>query len=171
MLATAPGRFPHRPAPPPAPASASALAPAPDRLRPRSPRAPQPWAMPPTQLRSRPPATNLLPPLAHPALPPGHTQKSPATVAEESRPEPWRCPAVPAKERVQPPAPLAPGEEQRLSALHRQAGSRDPPAHGQPGSPRSCRPNRALLLLNEQGLGVSFSPLTSPGTVGTERSN
>ena len=91
-----------------------------------------------------------------PALPPGRTQKSPATVAEESRPEPWRCPAVPAKERVQPPAPLAPGEEQRLSALHRQAGSRDPPAHGQPGSPRSCRRDRPLLTWNTQGLFSGF---------------
>ena len=73
MLATAPGRFPHRPAP--ALASASTLALAPDRPRPCSPCTPQTRTMPPTQLCSCPLGTNLLPPLTHPRTPTGtHTE-------------------------------------------------------------------------------------------------
>ncbi|XP_054657036.1 uncharacterized protein LOC129195233 [Grus americana] len=88
----------------------------------------------------------------------GRAQKSPGTVPaaeQESRPERWRCPAVPGQERLQPPAPLAPGEEQRLAAVQGEAGSRDPPAHGQPDSPRSCRRDRP------RGHGSAWASLSS----------
>ncbi|XP_054080758.1 uncharacterized protein LOC128919467 [Rissa tridactyla] len=86
--------------------------------------------------------------------------KSPATLppppGQEGRPERWPCPAGPGKERWQPPAPLAPGREHRPSTQHRAAGGRDPPAHGQPPSPRSCRTDRPLLTWNIQGLFSAF---------------
>jgi len=68
------------------------------------------------------------------AFPSGRRQRSAATVAlagHISQREPWQCPAVPGKEQLQPPGPLAPGEEQRLSTLPKKR-SLCPRAAGQP---------------------------------------
>ncbi|KAK4808564.1 hypothetical protein QYF61_009867 [Mycteria americana] len=115
----------------------------------------------------REPATrNLLPPLTPRSYPQSHRD------TDRNPPRHWRrrgrnrdgrgrraC--MPGKERLQPPAPLAPGEEQRLSALHRDEGNRDLPAHGHPDSPGSCCRDRPPLAWNIHVLfsGFCLTPL------------